>query len=91
MERARAIYSIVDKVFTSLAIDCPHLAVIVLVTMGKFHQDDGVDTFMRAKQIDSSGESTFTGMPVEHHMVKHYEPCSEILEPEKFGSARPVK
>jgi hypothetical protein len=87
-ERTRVIKSIVDKAFASLAISCPDLAVIVLATMGNFSADDGTHSFLRTKQIDLRGETTFIGMPIGHHMIKHYEPCSEILEPEKFGFCR---
>jgi hypothetical protein len=41
-------------------------------------------SFMRSKQIDLFGHTTVVGMPVEPHMVKHYEPCSDILEPDRF-------
>jgi hypothetical protein len=89
-ERTRVIQSIVDKAFASLAISCPDLAVIVLATMGNFSADDGTHSFLRTKQIDLRGETTFIGMPIEHHMIKHYEPCSEILEPERFGFCRRI-
>lgn len=84
-KRIRLIKSIVDNAFASLAIGCPNLVVIVLETMGIFGEDDGVHSFTRIKHIGMHGESTFIGTPIENHMVKHYEPCSEILEAEMIA------
>lgn len=42
--------------------------------------DDATYAFIRSKQIDLYGNTSTVGMAVETHMVKHYEPCSDILD-----------
>lgn len=41
---------------------------------------DATYAFIRAQQIDLYGNMSTVGMAVETHMVKHYEPCSDILD-----------
>lgn len=41
---------------------------------------DATYAFIRAQQIDLYGNLSTVGMAVETHMVKHYEPCSDILD-----------
>lgn len=36
--------------------------------------------FIRSEQIDLYGNMSVAGMAVETRMVKHYEPCSDILD-----------
>jgi hypothetical protein len=42
--------------------------------------DDATYAFIRSKQIDPYGNTSIVGMAVEARMVKHYEPCSDILD-----------
>jgi hypothetical protein len=78
-----------DKILSELANDCPHLMAIVI----EIDDDKVVDpetrtmrwpndlsyAFIRSKQTDLYGITATVGMPVETHMVKHYEPCSNVL------------
>jgi len=74
-----------DKILSTLASDCPSLKVVVIETTWQFGRDDySVRAFLKSRQIDLFGHTTVMGMPVEPHMVKHYEPCSDILEDDKF-------
>ena len=43
--------------------------------------EDATYAFIRSKQTDPYGNTSTVGMAVETHMVKHYEPCSDILDP----------
>ena len=42
--------------------------------------EDLTYAFIRSKQTDLYGNTSTVGMAVETHMVKHYEPCSDILD-----------
>ena len=78
----------VDRIFSSLAAGCPNLTVVVLKVDGRTvyrYEDDGTYPFLRSKQIDLHCQTNVVGMAVERHMVKHCEPCSEILELQNFG------
>jgi hypothetical protein len=71
--------------FSTLAMSCPTLTAVVVKTCWCIPKDDyKVYAFLKSKQIDLYGHTTVVGMPVEPHMVKHYEPCSDILEPDRF-------
>jgi hypothetical protein len=41
---------------------------------------DATYAFIRSKQTDPYGNTSTVGMAVETPMVKHYEPCSDILD-----------
>jgi hypothetical protein len=87
-KREGVVKKTVDKIFSSLAASCPNLTVVVLKVDGRTvqrYEDDGTHPFLRSKQIDLHGQTSVAGMAVEQHMVKHYEPCSEILERDNFG------
>lgn len=74
-----------DMTFSTLAMSCPTLTAVVVKTCWCMPKDDyKVYAFLKSKQIDLYGHTTVVGMPVEPHMVKHYEPCSDILEPDRF-------
>lgn len=87
-KRTHSIQSNVDKVFASLASGCPNLSVIVFATHGPCREDSGVHSFRRSKRIHHRDETTFLGAPIEQDMIKHYEPCSDILGPEDVGFCR---
>jgi len=83
--REHLIRETADKVLSTLASDCPRLNVVVIETAWQYRRDNhAVHAFLRSKQTDLYGHTTIVGMPVEPHMVKHYEPCSDILEPDRF-------
>jgi hypothetical protein len=86
-KRERVIKKPVDRIFSSLAASCPDLTVVVLKVNGilEMSEDTGTHPFLRSKQIDLYGQTRVVGMAEELHMVKHHEPCSEILEPNSFG------
>jgi hypothetical protein len=74
-----------DKILSTLASSCPRLKVVVIEATWEYGLADyAVRAFLKSKQIDLFGHSTVVGMPVEPHMIKHYEPCSDVLEPDKF-------
>ena len=74
-----------DKIFSTLASSCPRIKVVVIESVWNYGRDDrAVRAFLRSKQTDLYGRTTVVGMPVEPHMVKHYEPCSDILYPDGF-------
>lgn len=74
-----------DKILSTLASDCPRLNVVVIEIAWQYGRSDhSVHAFLKSKQIDLFGHTSVVGMPVEPHMVKHYEPCSDILEPDRF-------
>lgn len=87
MERRRELLvkSTADKIFSTLASACPKLKVVVIETAWQYGRDDSaVRAFLKTRQIDLYGHTTIVGVPVEPHMVKHYEPCSDILESDRF-------
>lgn len=42
--------------------------------------EDATYALIRSKQTDPYGNTSIVGMAVETRMVKHYEPCSDILD-----------
>jgi len=82
--------STADKILSELANNCPDLTAIVI----EIKEDRGRDpntgrwpesasasyAFIRSKQTDLYGCTAIVGMAVETHMVKHYEPCSDVLD-----------
>ena len=74
-----------DTILSTLASACPRLNVVVIETKWMYGKDNyAVRAFLKSKQTDLYGRTTIVGMPVELCMVKHYEPCSDILEPDRF-------
>jgi hypothetical protein len=71
-----------DKILSTLASDCPRLKVVVIEAACQYGRVNYA--FLKSTQIDLYGHTTIVGMLVEPHMVKHYEPCSDILEPDRF-------
>lgn len=81
----RLIKSAADKILSTLATCCPSLNVVVIETAGDYKLEAfAVHAFLRSNQIDLHGQTTVVGMTVEPHMVKHYEPCSNILDSDSF-------
>jgi hypothetical protein len=79
----RLVRDTVDNIFSSLATGCPDLAVVAIHVSAALRRDDGIRCFLRSNQIDLLGQTNFVITPVELHMVKHFEPCSDILELER--------
>ena len=87
-ERDTAIKTLVkrlaDKTFAELLEHCPKL--VALVIEAREPGDDGFSAdrrktgFLRAKQIDLCGRITAHATYTQVHMIKHVEPCSEVLE-----------
>lgn len=83
--REHLVQSAADKIFSTLASRCPRLKVVVIEsTWGCDLDDFAVRAFLKSERISLYGYLTAVGMPVEPCMVKHHEPCSEILEPDRF-------
>lgn len=83
-ETERLIDSTADHIFASLATRCPDLEVVAF-HMPEFTSQDKPYTFLRSKQTDLRDHETFKGTAVESSMVKHHEPCSDILRPEQLN------
>jgi hypothetical protein len=88
--KQRLAKSTADRLLSELANNCPELAVVVIEIEDnrRFSSDDGTVpdydgttyAFIRSKQTDLYGNTSIVGMAVETHMVKHYEPCSDVLD-----------
>jgi len=83
--RQRLAKSTADKILSELADSCPELT----ESDSDLNSDDGkmmpeykdaTYAFIRSKQTDPYGNTSTVGMAVETPMVKHYEPCSDILD-----------
>ena len=87
-ERDTAIKTLVkrlaDKTFAELLEHCPKL--VALVIEAREPGDDGFSAdrrktgFLRAKQTDLYGRITAHAEYIQVRMIKHVEPCSEVLE-----------
>jgi hypothetical protein len=66
---------VADVVLSTLALNCPTLAAVVIKTTWHI-TDTGppVHAFLKSKQTDLYGRTTIVDMAVEPHMVKHHEP-----------------
>jgi hypothetical protein len=78
----RLLHSTADTLFTTLATSCPRFKVVVLADYRP--KSPGALAFLKSKQISQSDQTTIVGTLVELSMIKHYEPCSDILEPHDF-------
>lgn len=70
-----------DMIFDSLASSCPSLVALVIDASGAELHARPVG-FLRAKQLDLYGKTTFVGVPVPLRELVYHEPCSEILSEE---------
>lgn len=82
--RQRLIKTTIKNIFALLGFGCPDLTAVVIAMRGREAEDNEVHSFVRSKQI-VHGHWTSVVTPVDHHMVKYHEPCSEILEQDKLG------
>ena len=72
-----------DKIFEILGSSCPHLTVVVF----EFRLHAFLNpawSFVRSKEIGRAVQAKCLGMNVAPHMIRDYEPCSDIFEPEKL-------
>jgi 3D (Asp-Asp-Asp) domain-containing protein len=69
-----------NHIFGTLASACPHLVALVVEAV----REDGIvhdcGGFIRTRQIDMFGETSYVGVPVEKKAIKYYVPRSGILE-----------
>jgi hypothetical protein len=77
--RGRLVKSTADKIFSSLAIGCPQLTVVVIEMQGPEPEDDWVHSFLRSKQVGADGETTIVGLAGEENEIHPYRSCSDIL------------
>ena len=81
-----------NKVFQTLGPSCPAFTALLFRAQDRKSARDGICAydlicaydhlfaFTRSLKIDESGDATYEAMRVEPHMLKHYEPRSEILD-----------
>jgi len=79
----RTVKEAADKIF---ALNLPKLTAVVFVIEGEQHLKLPPIrcAFLLSKELDQDGVLRSSVVPVEPHMVKHYVPCADILEEEKF-------
>lgn len=73
-----------NKVFQTLGPGCLGLTAVLfraqdVESVGESYGDH-LFAFVRSSKIDESGHAIHEAVPVEPHMLKHYEPRSHILE-----------
>ena len=76
--------SAADKMFDSLANDCPHFVALAVNMTNSIRQCQGHLGFLRTKNIDLYGKVTYAASVVPQEELKNHEPCSEILEGERL-------
>ena len=76
--------SAADKIFDSLARDCPRFIALAVNMTNSVRQCQGHLGFLRTKNIDVYGKITYTASAVPQEELKNHEPCSEILEGERL-------
>lgn len=75
-----------DMIFQTLTPTCPDLRVAVMDFWGSLGFDDfgrhlGQPLFIRSKQIDPVGHTTYVGTPIQARLIKRYESCFDLLDP----------
>jgi hypothetical protein len=76
--------SAADKMFDSLANDCPHFVTLAVNMTNNIRQCQGHLGFLRTKNIDLYGKVTYAASVVPQDELKNHEPCSEIMEGERL-------
>lgn len=69
-----------DLIFDSLVPRCPWFVALVLDLNTEYGDSHCCMEFLRSKQIDVFGKASHVARQVEGGTVKHYEPCSNVLE-----------
>jgi hypothetical protein len=76
-----------NKVFHTLAPSCPAFTAL-LFRAQELDDDDSSDylfAFVRSSKVDKSGCTTYEAVSVQPHLLKHYEPRSDILHQDYRG------
>ena len=72
-----------DKIFERLGTSCTRLTALIF-DVRALHDDCGRPVlwygYLRGTQFDNYGRKATVSIPIERHMIKHHEPCSEILD-----------
>jgi len=73
-----------DKVFEILCSSCPHLTVVVFECRGPHVFLKQAWSFVRSKEIGRDAQAKCLGRDVAPSVIRDYEPCSDVFEPEKL-------
>jgi hypothetical protein len=78
--------TVADKIFQAPVPTCPKLLAVILDIRGESDSSASGKPYMpfafvRSKESDPTGRSMYVGTPVKATMVKHYEPCFDLLDP----------
>lgn len=76
--------STAEKVFSRLHEICPHLVLLDIEARDPRAKCEVNRRYLRSKQSDLYGHVKYVGALTKFAMIKHHEPASDILEPEKF-------
>jgi hypothetical protein len=77
-----AYHEAADKVFDMLSPHCPQLSTVIL--MSPSDCSSSAWFFVRPKQMGRRAQMKCLGVNVAPYVVKDYEPCSDMLEPEQM-------
>lgn len=69
-----------DHIFESLAQTCPSLVALSFDLNDAYGSAVYNVDFLRVRQIDIFGRTTYAARAVEIDTIKFYEPCSDILD-----------
>lgn len=69
-----------DLVFDSLVPSCPWFVALIVDLNTEYGDPLHSMEFLRSKQINVFGKMSYVGRPVEQGTIKHYEPCSNVLQ-----------
>ncbi|KAK5726851.1 hypothetical protein LTR15_002741 [Elasticomyces elasticus] len=73
-----------NKIFKELSVSCPDLVGLVIDARDKYNDCKRRPVaqlgYLRGATTDACGRREAVGVPTEPDMIKHYEPCAEILD-----------
>ncbi|KAK4949524.1 hypothetical protein LTR10_012142 [Elasticomyces elasticus] len=73
-----------NKIFKELSVSCPDLVGLVIDARDKYNDCKRRPVaqlgYLRGTMTDACGRREAMGVPIEADMIKHYEPCAEILD-----------
>jgi hypothetical protein len=72
-----------DEMFETLGSSCPQLVAVVFECRSPIGCDS-TWSFVRSEQVGGSARARSLGVDVAPCVIRDYEPCSDILEPEKL-------
>lgn len=71
----------VNKLFETLRPHCPLLTALLCRAQDDSPwSSDYLFAYIRTMKLNDSGQSTHEVVSIEPHMLKHHEPCSDILD-----------